>query len=232
MTTFALVHGAWHGAWCWERLVPELERRGHRAIAVDLPGDDPDATFSMYADVVVDALAGETGDVAVVGHSLGGHAIPFVAERRPVVRLVYLCALLASPGVSFLDQLRSAGDGMLRREYQAGLDEGEGGLRRWVDFELAWSELYGDCDESTAHAAFERLRPQATGPYGVPFPLDAHPAVETEYVLCTEDRMIEPGWSRAAAPERLGIEPVELPGSHSPFLSRPEELALVLERGL
>ncbi|MET0699294.1 MAG: alpha/beta fold hydrolase, partial [Mycobacterium sp.] len=58
MTTFALVHGAWHGAWCWERLTPELVARGHRVVAVDLPIQDETATFEKYADTVVAALAG------------------------------------------------------------------------------------------------------------------------------------------------------------------------------
>jgi len=43
MATFGLVHGSWHGGWCWERLIPELEARGHRAVAVDLPAEDPAA---------------------------------------------------------------------------------------------------------------------------------------------------------------------------------------------
>jgi len=60
MTTFALIHGAWHGAWCWEPLIPELERRGHRAVAVDLPCDDPAATTMDDAQQVTDALADAT----------------------------------------------------------------------------------------------------------------------------------------------------------------------------
>src|SRR5205807_1207149 len=69
--TFGLIHGAWHGAWCWEPLVAELERRGHRAMAVDLPCDDPAATTMDNAKLVADAL-GDADDVVVVGHSLGG----------------------------------------------------------------------------------------------------------------------------------------------------------------
>ena len=49
MATFGLVHGSWHGAWCWERLVPELEARGHRAVAVDLPAEDPAAGLTRHA---------------------------------------------------------------------------------------------------------------------------------------------------------------------------------------
>ena len=49
MTTFGLVHGAWHGGWCWQYLIPELEVRGHRAVAIDLPTDDPQAGAERYA---------------------------------------------------------------------------------------------------------------------------------------------------------------------------------------
>ena len=98
VTTFGLVHGAWHGAWCWELLVPELEGRGHRAVAVDLPGDDPAAGCAEYATVVCDRLRAEDSDVVLVGHSLGGLTIPLVAAERPVQALVFLCALIPVPG--------------------------------------------------------------------------------------------------------------------------------------
>lgn len=233
MGTFALVHGAWHGAWSWERLSPELERSGHRVVATDLPCEDPQATFSDYADVVVASLEGVDDDVVVVGHSLAGHTIPLVAARRPVRRLVYLCALLVLPGRSFVEQLGEADPPILLSSYEDGLGElDEQGRRRWVDFEVAWSEMYGDCDEATARAVFDRLRPQATGPYRVPCPLDAMPAVESVYVVASEDRVVNPDWSRRAASERLGVEPAELPGSHSPMIARPREVAELLKRGL
>src|SRR5215216_4846563 len=75
VTTFALVHGAWHGAWCWERLTPALEAGGHRVVAVDLPCEDATATFETYAEVVVQALDAEA-EVVVVGHSLAGLTVP------------------------------------------------------------------------------------------------------------------------------------------------------------
>ena len=233
MATFALVHGAWHGSWTWERLAPELELAGHGVVAVELPCDDPRATFSDYAEVVVASLEGADDDVVVVGHSLAGHTIPLVAARLPVRRLVYLCALIALPGRSFVEQLREADPVILLPDYEAGLGELDAqGRRRWVDFGVAWSEMYGDCDEETARAAFDRLRPQATAPYRVPCPLDAMPAVETVYLACSEDRIVNPDWSRRAAPERLGVEAVELAGSHSPMIARPAEVAERLRRGL
>jgi pimeloyl-ACP methyl ester carboxylesterase len=226
VSTFALVHGAWHGAWCWERLTPELEARGHRVVAPDLPSDDAAATFIDYADVVQDALA-QMDDVVLVGHSLAGNTIPIVAARRPVSRIVYLCAVVPIPGRSFNEQTSIERDTFIPG-YQAGLVADDEGRSRWVDEEVARQTFYADCDERDARAAFARLRPQSTAPYDVPCPIDALPAAPGIYVLCTEDRIVNPDWSRRVATGRLDAELVELPGSHSPFLSRPAALADVL----
>jgi pimeloyl-ACP methyl ester carboxylesterase len=228
MSTFALVHGAWHGAWCFERLAPALEARGHRAVAVDLPSDDATATFETYADVVARALEEEGDDVALVGHSLAGLTIPLVASRRPLRRLIYLCALVPVPGRSFLDQ-REIDTDMLFPEYLAGMSDPDAqGRRRWVDGELAREVLYADCDDHSATEGVERLRPQAQTPYAEPCLLDAFPETPATYVVCAEDRLVNPDWSRRIAHERLDAELIDLFGSHSPFLSRPDELAAVL----
>jgi pimeloyl-ACP methyl ester carboxylesterase len=97
---FALVHGAFHGAWCWDRLRTELERDGHSTSAVDFPSEDPDAGAGRYADLVVEAIPkGE--DVVLVGHSLGGLTIPVAASRTPTLMTVFLCALVpVSPFLS------------------------------------------------------------------------------------------------------------------------------------
>jgi pimeloyl-ACP methyl ester carboxylesterase len=234
MTTFALVHGAWHGAWCWERLTPELEARGHRVVAVDLPCDDPAATFETYADVVVKALEGEDERVVVVGHSLAGLTIPLIAARRPVSRLIYLCALVPMPGRSFAEQTALEPDTLLP-EYQRARDAGalsapdELGRTHWVDQDAVRQVLYADCSERDAAAAFERLRPQAQGPYAHACPIDAFPDTPPRTsIVCSDDRIVSPTRSRAIATGRLGADLIELPGSHSPFLSRPGDLAEVL----
>lgn len=228
MATFALVHGAWHGAWCWERLIPELEERGHSVIAMDLPSDDPAATFDDYADVVGGELEAHGGDdVVVVGHSLAGLTIPLVAARQRVSTLVYLCALVPVPGSSLMDQL--ATEDMLDVGYAAGLGEPDSeGRRRWADEELARDFMYADCDPEATARAVARLRPQAQAPYARPCSLDALPGTPASYIICSEDRLVKPDWSESVARERLDADLVELPGSHSPFLSRPADLASVL----
>jgi pimeloyl-ACP methyl ester carboxylesterase len=93
MTTFALVHGSWHGAWCWELLTPLLQQEGHDVVTMDLPRDNGSASFETYADVVCAALVGCDDNVALVGHSLAGSTVALVAARRPVRHLVYFVRL-------------------------------------------------------------------------------------------------------------------------------------------
>jgi pimeloyl-ACP methyl ester carboxylesterase len=104
-STVALVHGAWHGAWCWDRLGAELEALGHQVVAVDLPAEDPAAGLTRYAEVTSEAI-GDADDVVLVGHSLGGAAIPLVTSLRPVRHLVFLCALIPTPGRTVTDRYR------------------------------------------------------------------------------------------------------------------------------
>ena len=84
MTQFLLVHGAFHGAWCWQKLVAELEKRGHRAKAIDLPGQGADQTplKEVTLDTMVDKIIAEMAESSWQGgfgwplarrHSHHGH---------------------------------------------------------------------------------------------------------------------------------------------------------------
>ena len=137
-------------------------------------------------------------------------------------RLVFICGLLPHPGLSFADRPRDEPD-VFVPGYADGIARDELGRSYWADPDEAVRVLYGDCAREGALAAVERLRPRA--PSTEPCPLERWPEVESTYVLCTDDRIVSPEWSRRAARERLGVEPIELPGSHSPFLSRPAALA-------
>ena len=227
MTTFALVHGAWHGAWCWDRLLPELEARGHRAVAVDLPCEDVAAGCATYAGLVVEALEGAGDDVVLVGHSMGGLTIPLVAAARPARLLVFLCALIARPGLSLVDQLRQEPD-IFVPGFGATVARDDEARSFWPDEAALIATLYQDCDPGDAARAYARLRRQARLPNVEPCPLEAWPATPAASVIALDDRSIAADWSRRAARERLGVEAVELEGGHSPFMSRPAELAEVL----
>jgi pimeloyl-ACP methyl ester carboxylesterase len=229
MTTFALVHGGYHGAWCWERLTPLLRQAGHDVVTMDLPLEDGTASFDTYADAVCAALEGCGNDLVLVGHSYAGNTVPLVAARRPVRHLIYLCAMIPEVGRSLFNQL---GDkpAMLNPTYIEGLSEPDEQLRQgWADLDLAGALFYSDCDEQDAQAALTRLRPQSAYPALQPFSLTEFPAVKTTYILCGDDQLLRPEWSRRNA-QRLDAEIVEMPGGHSPNLSRPSDLTDVLLR--
>jgi pimeloyl-ACP methyl ester carboxylesterase len=225
LATFCLVHGSWHGPWCFEGLVPHLEAAGYRAIAVELHSDVPGSTCSGYAATIAEELADADDEVIVVGHSFGGLTVPLVTEYRPAQRLVYLAALIPKPGMSMSEQFE-AEDGILVSEGGRDLDDRERSL--WVDRDAAIAAMYSDCTLEDAEWAWSRLRPQSRAAQNERCPLDRLPDLPTSYVVCRDDRMVSAEWGRNAARDRLGIDAIEIDGGHSPFLSRPRELAGLL----
>lgn len=222
-----LAHGAYHGAWCWDSLIPELERRGHRAIAVDLPISDPQAGAAAYADVVAAAIAPGSEPV-VVGHSMGGLVIPLVAAVRPVRRFVFLAAMLPQPSTSAADQRKAEPiDGIVPLETAEWTGLGDD---IWTVGPNTATELFfHDAPPEVAARAAGRLRPQCYRVMNEPSPLLAWPLVASDYIVCRDDHAVNPAWGRTAARERLGVEAVEIDGSHSPFLTRPVELAELID---
>ena len=228
MTTFGLIHGAWHGAWCWDRLVPELERQGHRAVAVDLPCDDPAATTMDNAKQVADSLADAGDDVVVVGHSLGGLVAPVVPLLRPVRRVVFLAALIPRPGRSLGEVMGSEPETTTEEFAKLPRHVGEGGSVTW-DPEVAAAFFYRACDPEIARWAAPQLRTQVWTTTRETCPLDRWPDCELASIVCADDELVTPDWSRRIARDALGVEPVELSGGHFPMLGVPAELAEALD---
>jgi pimeloyl-ACP methyl ester carboxylesterase len=237
---FVLVHGGFHGAWCWSRTIPELQRLGHDAIAVDLPGHGSrvheTATMAGRLDAVASVL--EPGDV-LVGHSGGGFEITRAADAAPdVVRhLVYLAAALPLEGRVMHEALAYHDDGTMETDYDAAkmlqyLRITDDGSMAFADVAGARECFYHDCDEATARWAFDRLTPEtagdtATTPVSVPNFWAAEPP--RSFIRCEQDRA-QPRWLADVTARRLGVEPLSIDSSHSPFLSRPAELAELLVR--
>ena len=222
-----LVHGAYHGAWCWDFLTPVLERLGHRSITVDLPISDPMLGAADYARLIEDAMDPDTESV-LVGHSMAGLVIPLVAASRRVRKLVFLASMLPSPGKSVNEQRGVEHiDGRLPPVHAEWTDLGDD---VWMVGPHTATELFfHDAPAAVARWATQRLRPQSYRVLTEITPLTAWPDVESLSIVCRDDRAINPVWVRSAARERLGVEAIELPGGHSPFLTRPAELARLLD---
>ncbi len=223
---FVLVHGAYHGAWCWDALRAELALTGHTTSAADLPCEDPDAGAERYADEVVHSMPRSADRVVVVGHSLAGLTIPLVADRTRTLLTVYLCALVPVPGLSFDAQHADMATGFEPSEPAHGEPDGSASWPESGAIEV----FYHDCDPQVAKDASRRLRRQYWRVTEEVTPLRRRPAVRSAYIFCSGDRLISTRYSRKAATELLGVEPVEMPGGHSPFLSRPRDLAGMLVR--
>lgn len=89
--------------------------------------------------------------------------------------------------------------------------------------------MYGDLEPDDAEWAVDRLRPQAQKSRAEPSPAPPE-GIRTESIIGATDRIVSPAWSRRVARERLGVEPVELPGGHFPMITHPELLAERLAR--
>ncbi len=160
MSLFALIHGAMHGGWCWQRLVSELEKRGHEVVAPDLPCDDREAGLAEYA-ATVEAELGSASDVILVGHSLGGRTLPVIASRRPVSRVIFLCCVPIPLGPIEPDAFAQ----MVTEEYASAQIETRADGARRMEPASARNVFFNDCDEETARWAAAELRWQTEKPY-------------------------------------------------------------------
>jgi pimeloyl-ACP methyl ester carboxylesterase len=190
---------------------------------MDMPSDQYGATFADYAEAVAASLP-VNPNVVLVGHSLAGMVIPLVALRRPAGLLIFLCALIPDRKGDSQDQgppqhLEGTFDGLVYHE---------DGSHSWPDIDAATRILYQDCSREQAASAFARLRRQQTALWGGLRPMDRWPDVPVASIHCQDDRAVNPAWSKWIAHRRFGIESVELPGGHSPMLSRPALLAETL----
>jgi pimeloyl-ACP methyl ester carboxylesterase len=218
VTAFGLIHGANGSGAIWAGVVLELERRGHRAVAPDMPCDDVDAKFTDYAATLRDAL--QDDDAVVVGHSLGGCTCALIPARRHV----YLAAMIPQAGRTLAECLKE--EPMLDPRMGEAQTKGEDHLRYWKR-EGAIDLVFHDVPEDKIESALERLRGQSVTPYFE----TCEPAtgVPASYIVCSDDRVVSPQWGRDAAPRLLGTDAIEFPGGHAPQLVRPRELAELLE---
>jgi pimeloyl-ACP methyl ester carboxylesterase len=142
-----LVHGAWHGAWCWDGVVDELTAADVPVTAVELPltSLDDDVAAARHA------ISHQGGDVIVLGHSYGGLVISEAASgMSEVSRLVYLAALMINTGEDMVELMTEHESEMLG----ASVPEGNGFV---VDRARAAQLLYGDSDEAVVESLLPRL---------------------------------------------------------------------------
>jgi len=218
-----LVHGAWHGAWCWEQVIPRLDTAGVRSVAVDLPSvSSRDANLQDDAACVRGALDALGEDAVLVGHSYGGAVITESGVHPAVAHLVYLTAFALEVGESPAANELTGGE--VRTVLDGAMQFGDGVLT--LEPELAIEAFYHDCEPAVARAAVDRLRPQSLNALQGKVTVTAWREKPATYVVCTDDRGLTPALQRSNA-SRVGNS-IDWDTSHSPFLSRPELVADLL----
>jgi pimeloyl-ACP methyl ester carboxylesterase len=224
-----LVHGAWHGGWCWDKVAPELRHAGLRVEVVDLPGhgSDPDPLTDLHGDAskVREGLS-ELGEPALlVGHSYGGAVISEASDHPLAESLVFLAAFPLDVGETCMaaavdesEAHRISWDG--RPNLGEGLITSPDGTLSTLDPDVAAVCLYHDCDTAAVKGAVDRLGPHPLANLGQSPMTAAWKTKPSTYVVCSDDLAVHPDLQRLMA--RRCSSSVEWSTGHSPFLSRPE----------
>jgi len=217
--TFVLIPGAGGSAWYWHRVLPLLQQHGHAAIAVDLPGDDPEAGLHEYADLVTTAASGHEA-VVLVAQSLGGFTAPLAALKAGASMLVFVNAMIPA-------QAETPGEwwdntGWAQARASAAQRRGYGS-----DFDLDVYFLH-DVPPDVAAAGAPYQRPEADVAFGSPCDFAEWPDIPVRVVAGADDRFFPLAFQQAVAQDRLDIEPDVLPGGHLIALSQPGALARYL----
>ncbi len=238
--TYILVHGAWHGAWCWYKVVPLLEAKGRKVIAIDLPGhgkdttDPTNITLEDYVKKVVAVASEQTGQVILVGHSSGGIVISQAADELgtdKVATLVYLDAFIPKDGESVFSlvemvqkQLPAASNTLTIMECITPSDDGKTSVFKP---EFAQQFFYADCSAEDIKFAKTNLSRQAFAPLATPAKVtdSIYGVIPKYYILCTKSKDLDKTFLSTHVPCK---KVYTLPSSHSPFFSMPEKLAEIL----
>jgi pimeloyl-ACP methyl ester carboxylesterase len=232
VSTFILIHGGWHAAWCWDRVLALLEKAGHCVIAPDLPGHGADPTplsakpYAMYVPRVCALLDTIEDRAIVVGHSSGGMIITEACRRRNerIKALVYLSAFLLPSSKTPRDVIKMDSESLL----PACLEIDSSRAVTFVRQECARDVFYGDCTEQDAAWAISQLQPEPLIPEGA-VAIDGGFGELSDrpprfYIECLEDRALGPNMQRWMYTESQCSGVYSLSTSHSPFLSAPEML--------
>jgi len=224
---FVLVHGSWHGAWCWYKVATALERVGHKVTTINLPShavdDVPAGTVTLqdYVNSVTSVLDASPEPVILVGHSLGGIVISSAAEARPnkIEKLVYLAAFMLQSGQTLLDVGLADTDSLVPTALILRPDQGIAD----IDISKAKDVFYNTSDNIDITLAKTLLQSDPLAPFATPLQLtpQGYGSVRRFYITTLRDRAV----SIASQRRMLAAQPVErtyvIDSDHSPFLSAP-----------
>lgn len=239
MTTIAMVHGAWHWAGCFDKLIPYLKQGGHTSIAIDnashgnstLKWTQVDSMLTYNAELI-ETIESIDGKVVLLGHSMGGVTLSHLADIMPekIDKLIYLAAFMTPPGTTAADCLQSMSQDAATTALASIIKP----VGDWVGIGLDTENItglkeafYADCSEADVELAARNLLEVNSSVPNIYTPITTA-AIERHYIVCKQDKTIPESLQRqmiAALPDTVVHE---LDSSHSPFLSQPKTLAKLI----
>jgi pimeloyl-ACP methyl ester carboxylesterase len=225
-----LIHGAWHGGWCWHKVVTRLRKAGHRASAPDLPSLGRDRTplalvsLQTWTESVCRALDAEAEPVILVGHSRAGAVISQAAEAAPekIRTLVYLAGYLLADGECVADKAKEDRQSLVGPNMQIAQDR-----RSWTLREAAVrAALYGGCADEDVVLAQSLLTPEAVSPLTTSIRVSEarFGRIPRVYIECLRDRAVSLSEQRRMVSAMPCRQVISMDTDHSPFFSSPDEL--------
>ena len=230
MSTYVLVHGAWHAAWCWYKVASRLRRAGHTVVAPDLAGLGKDKTplaevsLERWTEDICEIVDAASEPVILVGHSRGGIVMSEVAERRPdkLAVLVYLAAFLLRDGETLLQVAQIDGTSLVLPNLLMASD----GTHCTVREDALKDVFYGECPDEDLTLATSLHAPEPMAPSATPVHVsDANfGRVPRIYIECRRDNTIPLTLQRGMQANVPCQKVLSMDTDHSPFFSAPEAL--------
>ncbi len=234
MANLILIHGAWHNAKVWDKLMPYIDKK-HKVIAIEMPGRNPSDTrtyrhinLETYVRTIEEVISSLDSPCYLLGHSLAGLSISQVAQNMPdkIKALIYLCAFIPSDGESMLDitsQIKNPG---IKTELEFHPKANRININR---SDITRETFYQNCLAQDANAALSALNPEPLRAFSSHVSLSkAFDLTQKIYIKATKDRSI-----LAAEQDKMILKAniqktVEIDSDHSPFLSCTTKLSNIL----
>lgn len=226
--TFVFVHGGAHGAWCWDRVRPHLDRP---SVAVDLPGRGSrpspleSVTLQDFEDAVIEEVEAQgEGPVILVGHSLAGITLPRVAERIPdrLAHLVFIACTVPDEGVAVLNDLSPDVELLASQNL-------EHPVAMTLPDEIARSMFCNDMDEEQTRFVLSHLSAEAWQPMQTPSRLAGlRQGLPATYLKLLRDQSVPPELQDKMIANVGQPRVIEMDAGHNAMVSQPEALARIL----
>jgi pimeloyl-ACP methyl ester carboxylesterase len=232
MASLILIHGSFHGPWCWSRITRQLTDSGHHVILADLAQANGKQDLHSYANHVAALIDAAPDPVVLIGHSMGGLVASQAAELRAgrVASIIYIAGLLLRDGETLNSFITAhAALGVRDLVLEAMQLSADGAIATFPQSEAA-RVFYNGCSEADATWAAGQLSPQPTAVYATPLSLTetGFGRIPRCYVRAARDRAVVPAYQDAMTQRLPCNDVVTLDSDHSPFLSMPEALVEAL----